>query len=285
MPEFLQEISHEDYIADKVGNISLSSGIAKILLNKSPRHAWIAHPRLNPKWQPHNKKEFDIGTAAHALLLEGKQSKICVIDAEDWRTKAAKEQRDEAYANGLTPLLAKHNVAVNRMVDAAKEYIEQTHLKGIFDNGKPEQTVTLDEAGVSLKGRLDWITNDRRIVLDYKTTGDASPDAFSRQISRMGYDIQEQFYLRILAGNGCEDTEFYFLAQEDEYPHLCSLHRLHPSMQEYGAVKVQQAIDLWRKCMESGKWPGYPTDVCYTVLSNWQMAEMERIMEERENGI
>lgn len=281
----LLDISHEDYIADKVGDISLSSGICKILLAKSPKHAWVAHPRLNPHWKPDNDQKFSLGTAAHALLLEGADSKLCVIDAEDWRTKAAKEQRDEAYANRLTPILAKHHNAVKRMVTAAQEYIETTHLKGVFQRGKPEQTIAWQEDGISLKMRVDWITDDRLIVLDYKTTEDASPEGFSRQISRMGYDIQEQFYKRGLAAHGVENVEFYFLAQEVEYPHLCSLHALHPAMQEYAAVKVQKAVDIWRQCMESGKWPGYPADVCYTVPNNWQMAEMERIMEERENGI
>lgn len=268
------------------GRIYLSNSIAKILLNQSPKHAWIAHPRLNPNWRPDDDSKFSIGTAAHALLLEGSNAKICVIDADDWRTKAAKEQRDEAFKNGLTPILRKHNAAVVRMVDAAKEFVERTAIMGIFERGKPEITMRWQEGELWFKSRPDFFTDDGRIMLDYKTTEDASPDAFSRQISRMGYDFQAEFYKRGAAANGHENVDFLILAQETEYPHACSLHAIHPALQEYARMRVERAVALWRDCLTRDYWPAYPTQVCVAMASNWQMAEMERMINEGDdNGI
>jgi hypothetical protein len=49
---------------------------------------------------------------------------------------------------------------------------------------------------------LDRITKRRRFIFDYKSTEDASPDTFGRQIVRMGYHIQEAFYRRVVRNLG-----------------------------------------------------------------------------------
>lgn len=279
----LLDIPATEYHADPCPTPSLSSGLAKVLIGKSPKHAWLAHPKLNPNYRERFNGDFDLGTAAHAALLEGNRAKICVIDAADWRTNAAKEKRDEAYANGLTPILAKHNVAVTRMVDAAKAYVERTELKGIFQDGEPEQVIVWQEDGLWFRAMMDWLKTDRSIIIDYKTTEDASPDTFSRQISRMQYDFQRSFYLRGMRALGY-DPEFLFLAQETGGAHECTLHGVSPALEAYADFQVERAIQLWRKCLESDEWPGYPTQVCWATPTNWQMAEMERQMNEGENN-
>lgn len=280
-PGFL-DIDATAYHADPCPEPSLSSGLAKILIGKSAAHAKMAHPKLNPNYREHNNGDFDLGTAAHAALLEGNRAKICVIDAKDWRTKAAQEARDEAYANGLTPLLAKHNNAVTRMVEAAKAYVERTEFKGIFQSGKPEQVIVWQEDGLWFRAMMDWVKLDWETVLDYKTTEDASPETFSRQISRMQYDFQRSFYLRGMRALGF-NPEFLFLAQETGGSHECTLHGVSPALEAYADFQVERAIQLWRKCLTTDKWPGYPTQICWATPTNWQMAEMERMINEQEN--
>ena len=41
-----------EYHADPAPEPSLSRSLAHTLLTRSPRHAWQAHPRLNPAWLP-----------------------------------------------------------------------------------------------------------------------------------------------------------------------------------------------------------------------------------------
>jgi len=61
-----------NYHLDKSNNPpSLSRSVAHILLTQTPYHAWLAHPRLNPDYMPDEDSKFDIGTATHAMLLEG----------------------------------------------------------------------------------------------------------------------------------------------------------------------------------------------------------------------
>ena len=266
------------YHADPCSEPSLSSSIAQVLIDKSPRHAWLQHPRLNPAYKPDEDSRFDLGSAAHALLLEGANAKIAVIDAADWRTKGAKEQRDQARASGLFPILAKHDYALKAMVKAAHEAIEESELKGIFQDGKPEQTVIWREAGVWLRCRPDWLANDHRIILDYKTAENAEPEQFSRQIERMGYDFQAAFYSRSFP----KPPAFIFLAQEIEPPYDCSLHGLSEAAIQIAAFNVERAINIWRGCMIRGKWPGYDKRIHYAEPTTWALQKHEQRLQEAE---
>src|SRR4030095_13276592 len=112
----IYDLPAADYHADPCPEPSLSSSIVKMLCLESAAHAHYAHPRLNPAAIEENGEHFDIGTAAHALLLEGSKT-IAIIDAKDYRTNAAKDARDVAYAAGLTPLLLARWTDVQAMVD------------------------------------------------------------------------------------------------------------------------------------------------------------------------
>ena len=92
------------YHADPCPEPSLSSSIGKLIVGRSPLHAKCAHPRLNPDYQPRESGKFDLGSTVHKLIL-GKGAEVVAIEADDWRTKAAKEARDTARGDGKTPML------------------------------------------------------------------------------------------------------------------------------------------------------------------------------------
>ena len=66
----------EKYHADPCMVPSLSNSVAQILLSESPRKAWFSHPKLNTAFAEKEDGKFDIGTAAHAVLLESDASRI-----------------------------------------------------------------------------------------------------------------------------------------------------------------------------------------------------------------
>jgi hypothetical protein len=267
-------IPASEYHADPCESPSLSNSIAQILLSKSAAHAWQAHPRLNPHYRPDNDPKFDIGTAAHALLLEGSAAKIVVVEADDWRTKAAKEMRDHANANGMTAILAKHNVALNQMVEAAKRFVASSEIAGIFERGKPEQTAIWKEpSGIWCRSRMDWLTDDYSIILDYKTTEDASPEVFSRQLVRMGYHIQDAFYTRGIAVLADKRPEFIFLVQETSPPFACSLAGCSALLGEIARVQAALAIALWKASIESNNWPSYEGRIAWADAPAWLISQ------------
>ena len=281
MKQGIFEISEETYHADKIGDeITLSNSIARIIVNQSPQHAWYAHPRLNPNYKSVSSDRFDLGTACHSLLLERSDKKIVYLDFDDYRKNDAKAKRDEARAKGLTPILRKYEKSMSDMVSQAIVKIKNSEISGIFDNGKPEQTIVWQEGEAWCRARLDWLRSDNKVILDYKTTESAEPEACIRKIAAMGYDMQASFYKRgLVACGGSEDAVFVFLFQEITPPYACCLVGLSNTFIEIADHKVDKAIEIWQECMKTGKWDSYSDSVHYAEPPAWllsqYMAEME----------
>lgn len=275
-------LSADDYHLDPCPVPSLSSSIAKILISQSPRHAWEAHPRLNPSYKPVEDSRFDIGSIAHMMLLENRSDAITIVQADDWRTKAAKEARDEARANNRIPVLARHFDKVSEMVAVAQTYIATTELAGIFSNGHAEVSMRWQEGATWCRSRLDFISEVLNVVLDYKTTENAESEAFIRQIGRMNYDLQAEFYIRGANAQekGYREPVFIFLAQEINAPYSCSLVSLANSYRAVGQAKVQRALALWKDCMSTNKWPAYPTHIAYAEPRPWELLQVEESIQE-----
>lgn len=259
------------YHADPCPEPSLSSSIAKMLCLESAVHARHAHPRLNPAAADENGEHFDIGTAAHALLLEGSTT-IAIIDAKDYRTNVAKAARDAAYADGLTPLLAGRWADVQALVGSAREQLAQ-HTDGgaeMFLDGKPEQTLVWREDDVWCRARLDWLRLGA--IDDFKTAESADPDRWARTMFACGFDLQAAFYLRGVKALTGIDAVFRFAVIEREPPHALSVVGLSPSAMTIGEKKVLYALERWQQCLRSGHWPGYPTRTCWVELPPWEEA-------------
>lgn len=233
---------------------------------------------------------MDIGTIAHSIILEGVDVAE-VLDFPDWRTKAAKEARDEARAIGKVPILRHKWADVLAMVSAARIQLDQHHDgKKAFKDGKPEQVLLWEEDGVQCRARLDWLSNDHFSIWDYKSTGaSANPEIVSRTLFQNGSDIQAAWYLRGLKAvspnpdkfSGRE-RQFRFVYQETYPPYALSVIALGPDSMMLAEKKCIWAIETWKACLASGDWPGYPNQSCYATLPGW---EEERWLRKETNEL
>lgn len=274
-------------ISDYLQIKAFSGGLAYTVLNDSAYQAWYQSP-WNPDYKSDHGEAADIGTYAHAMLLEGEHAGLEVIQADDWRTKAAREARDIARADGRLPILAKHLGAVERMVERAKGYIEETELAGIFKGATVESTYTWTEAGVDCKIRPDLLSADRRIILSYKTTrSTANPRVWSRaQLPQC--EIGMPLYERGIRSNtGTDQTRVVHLVQSQLAPYACSLVALDPARQDCAERALDEALSIWRRCLEEKRFPAYPTAIYYAEASAWQIAEAEQreVDQVMENGL
>jgi len=279
-PNVFDSMPSDLYHSDPAPEPSLSSGIAKILVTQSPLHALYASPRLNPTYRAEESSEFDRGSAAHALLLEGEDRMVeCAFN--DWRTNAAKEMRDQARIEGKLPLLSKHVGSVRAMVQIAKDALMASELKIDIADCFAERTVIWKD-GIWRRARFDLQHRTRAIVLDYKSTENADPLAFSRQIITMGYDIQAAHYSDAYRAAWSKEPQFVFLVQEREAPYACSLIGVDPMLHELGQQKIDLAALLWERCIATGKWPGYSNRIAWASAPAWALEsfEMRRSMSE-----
>lgn len=267
----IHDIPVQDYHADPCETPSLSKSIIHTLLTQSPAHAYAAHPRLNQDFERVEEQKYDVGNIAHALLLQGLET-VHLVNAPDWRTNAAKEERDLARQHGRTPLLTHQMADVRRMVDAVREQLAHFDATPpLFIDGKPEQTMVWEEDGVTCRALVDWLHDDMSTIDDLKTTSrSANPATWRSTLYGMGADLQVAFYRRGLKALTGLEPEFRFCVVETAPPFAVSVIALAPDALALADSKVEWAINKWRTCVATDTWPCYPQQVCYVQAPGWE---------------
>ncbi len=271
-----------EYVADPVIEPSLSASIAHTLISQSPIHAFMRHPRLNTERDDsEGSRKMDIGTIVHGIVLEGDESRLVIVEADDWRTKVARETRDEARLAGLVPVLAGDMGMVREIAESARTAIKNSELADDFtpEAGKPEQTLCWKEGDIWLRSRPDWLTNDHRLIIDLKTTaGSAEPSAWVRTMLGNGNDIQAVLGIRGVKALTKVHCQFVFWVVEQNPPYASSFIGLSPQFLEMSEHKLERAIQLWGDCTMTGAWSGYPDRVCWIEPPTYEWTkEMERL--------
>ena len=271
MPDFIidkpgvYDIPPSRYHEDPVVEPSLSNSIAKTLLNFSPLHAAAEHPRLSRKPIRKQKDIFDLGTAAHTLLL-GKGEPFEIVNADSWQTKAAREAKSEARASGKTPILEYQFENTVEMVEACRDQLAEHEEGDLLAEGIGEQTIVWQEGDVWCRSLIDWSppkVEEGCTIVDYKSTGASAHPALwgLRTGPGIGFDFQNAFYNRgIRQVFKIKDFRFVFLVQENRPPYCISIIEVTPEARQKAMVHVKSAVGIWRTCLRSGDWPGYPME-------------------------
>jgi PDDEXK-like domain of unknown function (DUF3799) len=270
IPGVYDDMPEDLYHLDPVPGGSLSSSGARKLLPPSCPAKFryeMDHPTAPTA-------AMETGTAAHKQVL-GAGAPVEVVDAKDWRTNAAKDAAAAIRARGGVPLLPADYLRVQEMALAIK-----THpVAGIlFDPGRgglPERSLFWVDAefGVWCRARLDWmppVGGERFIIVDYKTTVAAEPDAIRKHVASYGYHVQAAFYDRGVRALGLhEKPDFLFVFQETTAPYLITVVQLDEDAMYEGERACREALERYRDCKEAGDWPGYTEEIQLVSLPPW----------------
>lgn len=180
-----------------------------------------------------------LGSAWHYFILrnnrETKPSNVVRIDANDYRTKASREIRDEALANGKIPLLRKEYNSIVEMMETLKNDIDK-----IFpSDAEYELEVEGDvhQFGKVL-GHIDCLTKDD--VIDLKIS--ANTANLDKHICDFGYYLQMVLYMRM---SGRETAKLVFINPDSLLIHIKRLD-LH-SLQNMANVMLRVAYSKYQK--------------------------------------
>jgi hypothetical protein len=272
-PDIYHHMPEAVYHGDPVPGGSLSStGARKLIPPSCPAKFrwWLDHPEPP-------RAVFEFGSAAHQLVL-GTGPELMEVEADDWRTKAAKEARDQAREGGLIPLLSADYAAVHTMAAELREHPIAGPLLDP-DRGYAEVSLFWRDGPVWGRARLDKLTatrSGRPVIADYKTAASAAPEDVEKAIARYGYHVQGAHYVAgAQALNiASEDIGYVLVFQEKEPPYLVTVAEPHPLSMRLGARRVRQAFDLYAECQASGVWPGYGDGVIYPELPAWETREL-----------
>ena len=267
-----------DYLRDPAPAPSLSGGMAHTLLTRSPLHAWTEHPRLNQRWEPSElTAEQEEGTALHALILES-EDLIVPVDAENWRTKAAQEQRAAIRATGKIPLLAERATLLGAVADEVRDQLRHHHdAADCLTAGKPEQTMIWRDGDVWVRNRVDWMDDDPRGWLtDLKTVAtSAEPGAFGRKLVDSGYAVSAALYLMGARALGRKPAGYRWLVVERDPPHAISVVTMAPDLMDLAERQAMRALEIWRECMARDEWPAYPPRTAHIEAPAWALMRWE----------
>lgn len=263
-------ISNEAYHASPA--IS-KSGLWEIY-TKTPAHYRFA--------EREQSAAFDFGTAVHTAILEPETFEARVLRGPlDRRGNKWADAQAEATNTGKMLLTAGD-------FDDALEVRDVIHadawLNQIITGGTPvveQSAFWLQPVGDDLvycRARPDLIRTDLGLMLDLKTTADASARSFAKSAADYGYHAQEAFYTQgWMAAGGCEITGTVFLAVEKKKPFAYQMFELQPSAVAEGKAAMDRALEAYARCQRDGEWQGYaqPNGVTELILPRWAYRETE----------
>jgi len=232
------------------------------IMGRSPAHYHAGV--VGPKFEPTPAMVF--GTILHGSILEpGKTSYVVRPVGMDYRSKEGRAWRDAQSAPILT---ADEGDRILGAIDAVK-----THplVAGILAGKDVRREVAVfkrhEATGRLLKGRLDIVTEDsdgRTVVLDIKTTEDASANTFPKAMANFGYDQQAAYYSDLV---GAE--HFVFIAVEKTAPFAVGLYALDAESLDLGRAKNEAQLATLAECEDANSWPAYPETIETISLPNW----------------
>ena len=286
-PSVDREMDFDTYLSDPCEEPSMTATIARRLQQVAPARLRLEVDRLNPERERRASREMDVGTAAHALIT-GSGDEIAVIRANDYRSKAAREDRDAARLEGKTPLLEREYDAVIAIADAFHRQIRETALARWaerLDAAWAEPSIFWREAGAHCRCRPDLLWADgiegdpTPTALHFKTIGDVK--GLDRHAVDMSWDVTWAHYgAGIEAALGAEPRQL-FVAQERAAPYLLRVLDLDEAFRECGREQRSRALDTWARCVASDRWPGYAGGVETLECPAWHETQVARRSERR----
>lgn len=274
LPGVYHDLTNEKYHGGPGINKSLLD-----LVNPAPARALYA---LTSEGDKESTAAQKIGTALHSLVLEPDDfaARYVLAPKFDRRTKAGKEAAAafEAEHAGKITVDPDDWVQLHAMRDAVMAHPGARHLLTSGQGFAELSVYWTDEAtGELCRCRPDWWRADG-ILVDLKTTEDASKEGFRQSVVKWGYHVQAPYYLdgteaAHRAGHAPEGfqhpTAFAFIAVEKKPPHLVAVYDLDAESMDVGRAEYRDKLDALAECKRTGAWPGYGDERQTIGLPEW----------------
>lgn len=195
-----------------------------------------------------------MGRVLHSLVLTPDDEEPAVWDG-DRRGGAWKEFEAQ---NAGRPILRR--VEFDLVRAKADAVLAHPQVREILSLGVPEKTRTWTRDGVACKGRLDWSATG--VIADLKGAGPLS--TLERVAIRNGWHRQLEWYRA-----SDPDAECYVIAVEDKAPHDVGVWRLSPLLLDTARRANDAALEVYRRCVETGVWPGRMPEVVEMACPAW----------------
>ena len=225
---------------------------------------------------------FDLGTVLHASALPGENPDEIAVRMPDGMKKTTKDgiafKKEHQGKIILSPADA---YLIDQMMLSLREHPFSASLVNGDLKGKAEQSFfcTDSETGLAIKSRPDYILDDYSLILDLKTTRDASPRGFQRSVAEFRYFVQASHYLDVVEGaTGRRPEAFLFVAVEKTRPFSTAVYMADQAMIDLGKQHAREDLNNIAKWMSEDHYPGYSEQVEEISLPKWMLPREDGAM-------
>lgn len=207
-----------------------------------------------------------LGSAVHCAVLEpdefGKRYALADFDRRTKEGKAAYQDMLDNGQQGLTSDVYVQCLGMQRSV------LNHPLAKDLLQNGDAEVSCFQNIDGTHTKARADYLRKDG-IIVDLKTTANASPLEFAKSVATFNYHRQAAWYMDLFSRE-IDVSEFYFICVEKEPPYAVAIYTLDEQAIEKGQSECDRLFTLYKHCLEMDDWPAYPSEVQTLSLPAWK---------------
>ena len=280
----------EQTILDGVYDVSSadyhsSAGVSRsklMLLDKSPYHYW--YEVLSGEYEKKAPTPaMKIGSLFHTLLLEPElfTNEFCIkpvlqdVPPPALLKEVGREQYELVKAGRLLvqeynkTLMDEFAIESQGKTIISQDEFDKTYkmvslikrheiVQTLLSEAKFERSIywTDKETGIQFKARPDiWAS---KMIVDLKTTADASEHAFMRSSLTYGYYLQAGMMFEACKAIGEPIEMFVHLLCEKEAPHVPAVYIMKDEALQFGIDQFTKLKRQLRECLDKDEWPSYP---------------------------
>lgn len=208
----------------------------------------------------------------------------------------------------LAELLRANGVEVTLWSDVQAEWLANNQGRTVLSQEQWDQLHRMRDAVMAHPAASGVLERGQNVVVDLKTTDDASLEGFSRSIATWRYDVQHPYYLDGLreairqsggkipqaavkgaaelsaywidqaTGELCrcrpdfwrgEPKHFVFIAVEKKPPYAVGVYVLDAESVEIGRAQYRVDLGRYAECVKADIWPGYGDKIQTITVPAW----------------
>lgn len=205
-----------------------------------------------------------LGSMVHTIQLEEHEffNRYIVLPEGMRRDKRSKDYQSFLLQAGSKEVIRKDDFEV---AGGMKTWTKQCkQWQSMWNQVKEvEKPIFWEEDGVKCKGKLDIWLPDLQVVIDYKTTVDASKKKSYYTIHDMGYALQLVHYMsgmKHVLGLDQYPAAIVYM-QEKKAPYVGQAYEVSINDLSEAYEKRKELLAIYRQCMETGVWGGYSDQI------------------------
>jgi len=243
------------------------------LIAKSPAHYWQRY--LNPDREPETQSTaLLIGSAVHMATLEPHRfaDEFAVLPQLDRRTKEGKALFEQFTADneGKSILTQEQMQLVENIAAAVHNHPTASRLILPADGAAEVPLLWTDaDTQAPCKCRPDFVNTRLGVLVDLKTTDDASAEGFARSVYKYRYHVQAAMYSDAFHAIHGSHTDFIFIAVEKTAPFAVAIYVLDDAAVNLGRITYKENLQTYMAAKELDLWAAYPENIQPLSLPNY----------------